>query len=189
MKIWPVSPKCLATHFAATRALRRLKGSDTIRQQDSNGNLAVKLLRTFTAQAEALQRYRGKGQQKVMGRAWMSYRSLPSQSNNVVQKSCGFLPGGRVSAGLSLNHSYSDDSRAQERNKKRFHHSVLDPPAFLPPPSSLLTVAQMGSRLWPSARDHLTRSISLMVQCDDQAELTGSGRHCRKAEGSSSVGG
>ncbi len=55
----------VATHFAATRALRRLKGSDTIPQQDSNGNLAAKLLRTFAAQTEALQRYRGKGQQKV----------------------------------------------------------------------------------------------------------------------------
>jgi hypothetical protein len=55
----------VATHFAATRALRRLKGSDMVSQQDSNGNLAVKLLRTFVAQTEALQRYRGKGQQKV----------------------------------------------------------------------------------------------------------------------------
>jgi hypothetical protein len=54
----------VATHFAATRALRRLKGSDTVPRQDSNGNLAVKLLRTFAAQTEALQRYRGKGQQK-----------------------------------------------------------------------------------------------------------------------------
>lgn len=55
----------VATHFAATRALRRLKGSDMVPQQDGNGNLAVKLLRTFAAQTEALQRYRGKGQQKV----------------------------------------------------------------------------------------------------------------------------
>jgi hypothetical protein len=55
----------VATHFAATRALRRLKGSDMVSQQDSNGNLAVKLLRTFAAQTEALQRYRGKGQQKL----------------------------------------------------------------------------------------------------------------------------
>ena len=55
----------VATHFAATRALRRLKGSDAVSQQDSNGNLAVKLLRTFAAQTEALQRYRGKGQQTV----------------------------------------------------------------------------------------------------------------------------
>jgi hypothetical protein len=45
--------------------LRRLKGAETIPQQDSNGNLATKLLRTFTMQVEALQRYRGKGQQKV----------------------------------------------------------------------------------------------------------------------------
>jgi hypothetical protein len=55
----------VATHFAATRALRRLKGSDMVSQQDGNGNLAVKLLRTFAAQTEALQRYRGKGQQKL----------------------------------------------------------------------------------------------------------------------------
>jgi hypothetical protein len=55
----------VATHFAATRALRRLKGSDMVFQQDSNGNLAVKLLRTFAAQTEALQRYRGKGQQRM----------------------------------------------------------------------------------------------------------------------------
>jgi hypothetical protein len=56
-----------ATHFAAISALRRLKGSDSVPQQDSNGNLAIKLLRTFTMQVEALQRYRGKGQQKVTG--------------------------------------------------------------------------------------------------------------------------
>jgi len=30
-----------------------------------SGNLAVKLLRTYTAQPEALQRYRGNGQQKA----------------------------------------------------------------------------------------------------------------------------
>jgi len=55
----------VATHAAAVRALRLLKRSDTIPQQDSNGNLAAKLLRTFTCQVEVLQRYRGKGQQKV----------------------------------------------------------------------------------------------------------------------------
>jgi sulfite reductase alpha subunit-like flavoprotein len=54
----------VATHFAATRALRRLKASDTVPQQDSNGNLAVKLLRTFAAQEELL-RHRGKGQHTV----------------------------------------------------------------------------------------------------------------------------
>ena len=47
------------------RALRRFKASEKIAQQNSNGNLAIKLLRTFTMQIEALQRYRGKGQQKV----------------------------------------------------------------------------------------------------------------------------
>jgi hypothetical protein len=60
-----LAPQMVATHIAAIRVLRQLKGSETITQQDSNGNLAVKLLRTFTMQLEALQRYRGKGQQKV----------------------------------------------------------------------------------------------------------------------------
>jgi hypothetical protein len=55
----------VATQGAAVRALRLLKNSETVPQQDSNGNLAVKLMRTFTAQVEALQRNRGKGQQKV----------------------------------------------------------------------------------------------------------------------------
>jgi hypothetical protein len=60
-----LATQMIATHAAAIRALRHLKASDTITQQNSNGNLAVKLLRTFTMQIEALQRYRGKGQQKV----------------------------------------------------------------------------------------------------------------------------
>jgi len=55
----------VACHAAAVRALRLLKGSQTIPQPDTNGNLAVKLMRTFTTQVEALQRYRGKRQQKV----------------------------------------------------------------------------------------------------------------------------
>jgi hypothetical protein len=60
-----LATQMVATHFAAMGVLRRLKASETVPQQDSNGNLAVKLLRTFTMQVEALQRYRGKGQQKV----------------------------------------------------------------------------------------------------------------------------
>jgi hypothetical protein len=60
-----LAPHMVATHFAAMSVLRQLKGSETIPQQDSNGNLATKLLQTFTMKVEALQRYRGKGQQKV----------------------------------------------------------------------------------------------------------------------------
>jgi len=54
-----LATQMVATHLAAIRVLRQLKFSDAITQQDSNGNLAVKLLRTFTMQLEALQRYRG----------------------------------------------------------------------------------------------------------------------------------
>ena len=62
---------------------------------------------------------------RALGRAWTSYRLSRRSQIIFVQKSCGFVAGGRAGAGLSLNHSDSDDSRAQERNKKQFHHSVL----------------------------------------------------------------
>jgi hypothetical protein len=55
----------IATHAAAMALLRRLKTCETIPQQDSAGNLATKLLRTYATQLEALARYRGKGQQTV----------------------------------------------------------------------------------------------------------------------------
>ena len=49
-----LAAQMVAVHSAAMRCLRQLKGSENIPQQDSNGSLAVKLLRTFTAQMEAL---------------------------------------------------------------------------------------------------------------------------------------
>jgi hypothetical protein len=42
--------------FRSNKRFARLKGAETIPQQDRNGNLATKLLRTFTMQVEALQR-------------------------------------------------------------------------------------------------------------------------------------
>ena len=62
---------------------------------------------------------------RALGRAWMSYRLSRRSQIIFVQKSCGFVPGGRARAGLSLNHSDSSDGYAQERNKKRFHPRVL----------------------------------------------------------------
>lgn len=60
-----LATQMVAVHSAAMRCLRQLKGSEMMPQQDSNGRLAVKLLRTFTQQLEALQRYRGNGEQKM----------------------------------------------------------------------------------------------------------------------------
>jgi len=60
-----LAAQMVATHFATMRTMSSLRNSETIPQQDSNGNLATKLMRTFTAQMEALNRYRGKGQQKM----------------------------------------------------------------------------------------------------------------------------
>ena len=53
-------------HRAMLKSARSLRGSDTIPQQDSSGNLVTKLARTFANQVEALKRYRSKGEQKVV---------------------------------------------------------------------------------------------------------------------------
>jgi hypothetical protein len=48
-----LATQMVATDVAAIRILRQLKGSENVTQQDSNGNLAIKLLRTFTMQLDA----------------------------------------------------------------------------------------------------------------------------------------
>lgn len=55
-----------AIHLATMSTARTLRGSTTIVQQDSNGNLVNKLARTFATQVEALKRHRAKGEQRVV---------------------------------------------------------------------------------------------------------------------------
>lgn len=54
-----------AVHNATMTFARRLNHVENIQQQDSAERAFNKLARTFAAQVEALQRYRGKGQQRV----------------------------------------------------------------------------------------------------------------------------
>lgn len=54
-----------ATHMLTMTFARRLNHVDNIPQQDSASNAINKLMRTFTAQVEALKRYRTGGEQRV----------------------------------------------------------------------------------------------------------------------------
>lgn len=54
-----------AVHMQIMAFARRLAHVDNIKQQDSAERAFNKLTRTFTSQMEALNRYRGKGQQKM----------------------------------------------------------------------------------------------------------------------------
>lgn len=57
----------VGVHNLAMECMKRAMLEDqTTAGVDTNVNRATKLLRTFTAQIEALNRYRGKGQQKVI---------------------------------------------------------------------------------------------------------------------------
>jgi len=53
------------THALAMEFLGRAKRAEMVPQLDSFGNLAVKLLRTYTAQVEALAKLRRGGEQTV----------------------------------------------------------------------------------------------------------------------------
>lgn len=55
----------VATHQAAITHLRRLGTVEMVPQAELAGNLAVKLLRTYAMQMEALKRYRSKSEQRV----------------------------------------------------------------------------------------------------------------------------
>lgn len=54
-----------ATHALAMRQLGHTRRAELVAQQDSHGSLAVKLLRTFTMQAEALSKLKRGGEQTV----------------------------------------------------------------------------------------------------------------------------
>jgi hypothetical protein len=54
-----------AIHSLAMTFAQRLANVDNIPQQDSAERALIKLARTFTAQLEALKRYRSNGEQKV----------------------------------------------------------------------------------------------------------------------------
>ena len=55
----------VAVHYATMTMAARLNRVETIDQQNSAERAFIKLARTFTTQMEALNRYRGKGQQKM----------------------------------------------------------------------------------------------------------------------------
>ena len=55
-----------AVHMATMTSARRLARSETLEQQDSSERAFNKLARTFTAQTEALKRYRTGGEQRVV---------------------------------------------------------------------------------------------------------------------------
>ena len=60
-----LATQMVMTNSAALRALSRADRADTVEAKQVMGNLAVKLLRTFTAQAEALAKIQRGGEQVV----------------------------------------------------------------------------------------------------------------------------
>jgi hypothetical protein len=61
-----LATQMVAANHAAMDLFRRVGQSEYLESMTAYGNLAIKFLRTFNAQLEALQHYRGKGQQKIV---------------------------------------------------------------------------------------------------------------------------
>lgn len=61
-----LATQMVATNHAAMELIRRAVQAEYASNMNAYGNLAVKFLRTFSVQLEGLQRYRGKGQQKIV---------------------------------------------------------------------------------------------------------------------------
>ena len=60
-----LAAQMVATHHAAMGFLRCAEDAQFVEHMSTSGAIAVKLLRTYAAQVEALSRHRGKGQQTV----------------------------------------------------------------------------------------------------------------------------
>jgi 23S rRNA C2498 (ribose-2'-O)-methylase RlmM len=60
-----LATQMIATHYATMKSFSRAAHASSPESRHENLNAANKLTRSFTAQLEALNRYRGKGQQKV----------------------------------------------------------------------------------------------------------------------------
>jgi len=76
-----LATQMVAAHHLAMDLARRTRQTPHLIPMNVSGNLAVKFMRSFNAQLEALQRYRGKGQQKIAedrGRARQCQRRRPS---------------------------------------------------------------------------------------------------------------
>jgi hypothetical protein len=61
-----IATQMAAIHCATMVMARRLRGVETLPQQDSASNSLNKLARTFAMQMDALKRYRTGGQQSVI---------------------------------------------------------------------------------------------------------------------------
>jgi hypothetical protein len=61
-----LAAQMVGVHWTAMELLHQVGGTGNRLQLNDAGNLAVKLLRTYTAQIEALKRYRSAGEQRVV---------------------------------------------------------------------------------------------------------------------------
>jgi hypothetical protein len=61
-----LAAQMVGVHWTAMELLRQVGATSNRLQLNDAGNLAVKLLRTYTAQLEALKRYRSAGEQRVV---------------------------------------------------------------------------------------------------------------------------
>jgi len=61
-----LATQMVATQDAAMTLMRQMQNAETIMQRDTAGNLAVKFMRTYATQLEALRRHRSSGEQRVV---------------------------------------------------------------------------------------------------------------------------
>ena len=78
-----------AVHMATMTSARRLARSETLEAQDSHERAFNKLARTFTAQTEALKRYRTGGEQRVVVKHVHVYHGGQAIVGNVAHGSSG----------------------------------------------------------------------------------------------------
>jgi hypothetical protein len=112
-----LAAQMVGVHWTAMELLRQVGATGNRPQLNDAGNLAVRLLRTYTAQIEALKRYRSAGEQRVV----VQHQHVNVTADQAaVQVNAGAAPGGRVEKteerahGQHLGHASEPTMRSPE---------------------------------------------------------------------------
>ena len=109
-----------AVHLATMTFARRLAHVENIRQQDSAERAFNKLARTFTAQVEALRRYRTGGEQKLTVEHVHIHEGGQAIVGNVNSRGGGVMPENEeLSHAKSLTHAPGAHAALPRRGKGR----------------------------------------------------------------------
>jgi hypothetical protein len=143
-----LAAQMVGVHWTAMELLRQVGAADNRFQFNDAGNLAVKLLRTYTAQLEALKRYRSAGEQRVVVQH-QHVNVTADQAAVQVNGGANSAPGGRGAASKPEDQPHAPEASQSVAYEPGTPMSCPDPARDAVP-----AARSDGTEAMPHARRH-----------------------------------